>query len=83
MYTYADLVGYWPFDEGSGKVAQNVSGNGNDRRLINTPEWVEGKDRMALRLVLTQALQEAMLRTHKGTIENFGATDFLPWHGSK
>jgi hypothetical protein len=24
------LVGYWPFDEGSGNVAKDYSGNGND-----------------------------------------------------
>ena len=26
----ADLVGYWPLDEGTGTIAHDVSGNGSD-----------------------------------------------------
>ena len=33
------LVGYWPFDEGSGTTAYDVSGNGNDGTLMNGPTW--------------------------------------------
>jgi len=42
------LVGYWPFDEGTGKKAKDVSGNGNDGELINGPKWVQGKFGTAL-----------------------------------
>ncbi|MFQ5906160.1 MAG: LamG domain-containing protein, partial [bacterium] len=42
------LVGYWPFDEGSGKEAKDVSGNGNDGELIDGPKWVAGKYEKAL-----------------------------------
>jgi len=45
---YADLVGYWPFDEGSGKVIKDLSGKGNDGQLFNNPKWVDGKDEKAL-----------------------------------
>lgn len=31
------------FDEGSGKVAKDKSGFGNDAKLVNTPKWVDGK----------------------------------------
>ena len=42
------LVGYWPFDEKVGKKAEDVSGNGNDGKLIDGPKWVEGKFGSAL-----------------------------------
>ncbi len=42
------LVGYWPFDEGSGKEAKDASGNGNDGELIDGPKWVQGKFEGAL-----------------------------------
>jgi hypothetical protein len=44
------LVGYWPFDEGSGTIAKDYSGNGNDGTLCNGstcgvqgPTWTTGK----------------------------------------
>jgi hypothetical protein len=37
------LVGWWKFDEGSGTVAHDSSGNENDSHLINGPTWVDGK----------------------------------------
>ena len=42
------MVGYWPFDEKVGKKAEDVSGNGNDGKLIDGPKWVEGKFGSAL-----------------------------------
>jgi Tol biopolymer transport system component len=36
------LVGYWKFDEGSGTMAHDSSGNGNDG-TIHTATWVTGK----------------------------------------
>lgn len=42
------LVGYWPFDEGSGKEVKDASGNGLDGKLVNDPKWVEGKFGKAL-----------------------------------
>jgi hypothetical protein len=44
-----DLVGYWPFDEGSGKETADVSGNGHDGGFVGDPDWVEGKFGKALR----------------------------------
>ena len=45
----SDLVGYWKFDELSGAVAMDSSGNDNDGDLVNDPEWVIGKSRNALK----------------------------------
>jgi hypothetical protein len=34
------LVAHWPFDEGSGPVAGDVSGNGHTGFLTNGPQWL-------------------------------------------
>jgi len=39
----ADLVVHWGFDEGSGSVVHDTSGNGNDGIFIGDPQWVTGK----------------------------------------
>jgi hypothetical protein len=39
----ADLVAHLSFDEGSGNVAHDTSGNGNDGTLNGDPQWVAGK----------------------------------------
>ena len=38
-----DPVGIWLFDENSGTVAADSTGNGNDGEFINGPQWVDGK----------------------------------------
>jgi len=41
--------GYWPFEEGSGNITADASGNGNTGTLVNGPVWVAGKVGNALR----------------------------------
>ncbi|UCF20249.1 MAG: LamG domain-containing protein, partial [Gemmatimonadota bacterium] len=43
-----DIVGHWRFDEGSGTVAADASGNGNLGTLMNGPIWVPGYSGTAL-----------------------------------
>ena len=43
-------VGYWAFNEGSGTVALDSSGNGNNGTLLNGPAWVAGESGDALQL---------------------------------
>ncbi len=38
-----DLLAWWKFDDGTGTVAVDSSGNGNDGVFIQDPEWVAGK----------------------------------------
>lgn len=50
---YADIdpktcVGMWLFDEGSGNVARDSSGNENDGEFVDNPKWVGGKFGKAL-----------------------------------
>ena len=42
------LVLYLPFDEGNGDVAYDLSGNGNNGKLVKNPKWVDGKIGKAL-----------------------------------
>ena len=47
----AGLVGWWNLDEGSGTVAEDSSGNGNDGVLLpggSEPQWIVGKYGQAL-----------------------------------
>lgn len=39
----AGLVAYWPFDEGSGMVARDASGNGHDATITGGVTWTAGK----------------------------------------
>jgi len=45
-----DLVGWWRLDDGSGMIATDSSGNGNDGDLQGNPRWVTGKIGGALQL---------------------------------
>ncbi len=40
--TLAELIGYWPFDEGQGTSAADMTGNGNDGTFNGSVEWVTG-----------------------------------------
>ena len=42
------VVGSWHFDEGTGTIAHDSSGNENDGTLVNGPTWVDGKFGRAL-----------------------------------
>ncbi|MCD6505613.1 hypothetical protein J7M22_03210 [Candidatus Poribacteria bacterium] len=44
----ATCVGAWLFDEGSGTVAKDSSGNGNDGTIKGGAKWVDGKFGKAL-----------------------------------
>ena len=39
----ADLAAHWRFDDGSGTIAADTSGNGLDGTLVGNPQWVEGR----------------------------------------
>ena len=42
------LVAFFPFDEGTGSKASDVTGNGHDGKFEGAPKWVEGKFNSAL-----------------------------------
>ena len=45
----ADLVAHWRFDETSGSIAHDTSGNGHDGTIDGTPNWVPGQVGGAMR----------------------------------
>ena len=40
----AELVGWWRFNEGSGDVCNDSSGNGHDGTILGTPQWASGPE---------------------------------------
>jgi hypothetical protein len=40
----ADLIGWWRFEEGSGDIANDSSGNDHQGTLLGTPEWGVGAE---------------------------------------
>jgi hypothetical protein len=42
------IIGMWLFDEGKGDLAKDLSGKGNDGKLMNNPQWLKGKFGQAL-----------------------------------
>jgi len=45
----ADLIGWWTLDDGTGAVAKDSSGNGNNGAFSGSPVWVAGQLGGALR----------------------------------
>ncbi len=48
--TSADLVAHWQFDESSGSIAYDTSGNSNNGTLKGDPQWVPGRIGGAIQL---------------------------------
>jgi hypothetical protein len=42
------VLGAWLLDEGTGNIAEDASGNGNDGTLMGAPNWVAGQSGSAL-----------------------------------
>lgn len=47
-HAWADLILHWRFDEGSGTIVHDSSGNGRDGVFEGNPTWVAGKIGSAL-----------------------------------
>ena len=45
------LVGWWTFDEDTGDVAVDKSGNGNDAVLLNGPTWGTDPDHRGIMIL--------------------------------
>lgn len=44
----AKQIGIWLFDEGSGEIVKDSSGNGLDGQIVGAPQWVDGRFGSAL-----------------------------------
>ncbi|MBI5133950.1 MAG: LamG domain-containing protein [Candidatus Taylorbacteria bacterium] len=58
------LVGWWKFDEASGTVAHDFSGNGRNGTLSGSPAWIDGKRGEAILL--------------DGTDDTFAVSNYAP-----
>jgi hypothetical protein len=56
----SSLAALWHFDEGSGSLIYDSSGNGNTGTLDNSPQWVNGRFGNASQLLLT-SVQQAVI----------------------
>ena len=64
---WAELIAYYPFDEGSGTTSADVTGNGNNGTFDGDVEWVPGYKGTAVRF------DTAGERVVIGPIDPFGA----------
>jgi len=56
--TKAELVGWWRFDEGSGTIANDSSGNGNDATAIQHAPCALAEERLDGSLLTLQPSKE-------------------------
>ena len=72
------LVAYWSFDRNSvtGMRVNDMSGNGNDGTLTNSPNLVKGKIGQALQLDEANSFMDAGL---KSSLSNLHALTFSAW----
>ncbi|MFB0554042.1 MAG: PA14 domain-containing protein [Phycisphaerae bacterium] len=77
----AELIGYWPFDEGQGTEAADITGNGNDGMLSGGVEWVPGYKDSAVRL--DTAGDRVVINALDPTAENNAMTlaIWINWEG--
>jgi len=68
-----DFIAYWKFDEGSGTIAGDSSGNSHNGDLINGPAWVEGRFGTAL---LFDELMEQRILIGNSPDLNLGDSSF-------
>jgi hypothetical protein len=67
----AGLVGWWRFEEGSGDIANDSSGNGHHGTLLGTPEWVDGPEGFGGALAFSQT---GLSRMECGTFDPTNGT---------
>lgn len=75
------LIAHWSFDEGSGTVAGDVSGNGNSGALENGAAWGEGKLGTAIAF---DGVDDQIVRTDGGAedplrLNGLSAVTFVAW----
>ena len=70
------LVLYLPFDEGSGTIAKDFSGNNNHGTLVNNPQWVDGKVGKALSF---DGIDDNVIVPHSTTLNVTSTITIIVW----
>lgn len=68
------LVGYWPMDEGSGTIANDASGSGNNATLYGSSTWAAGRSGSALSLTTGASPNNALTATARNINNPTGLT---------
>ena len=66
-------IGHWAFDEGSGEIAEDLSGNNHTGYLVNGPTWVDG--RLGKALFFEESLEQRVFVRDSPDL-NLGGTSF-------
>ena len=70
------LMGFWPFENGSGTTADDLSGNGNAGTLANGPTWTTGQVGGALTL---DGIDDAVTYTAAPELDDFSEITLSAW----
>jgi len=75
-------VGWWTFDDGTGTVARDASGNGNHGTLYGDPQWGEGQLDGALQFDGAGDYVELPIGSVIDTLEEATLTLWVNWSGA-
>jgi hypothetical protein len=70
------MAAWWKFDEGSGTITADSSGNGNDGTLVNNPTWVTGVFSNALQFN-PASIQEVRVQPSRAVTGTFTVTAWV------
>jgi hypothetical protein len=76
----AGLVGYWSFDEGSGTIAHDTSGFGNDGTIVGA-SWVPGKIGTGLEIKNTNYVGSIPSSYDDSITTAFTVAAWVKWYG--
>ncbi|HWR63725.1 MAG TPA: LamG domain-containing protein [Candidatus Thermoplasmatota archaeon] len=75
------LIGYWSFNEGSGSIAHDSSGYGNDGALIGAATWMTGVNGSALEITDTEYVGGIPSSCDDSITTEFTVTAWVKWYG--
>jgi len=73
------LIGYWKFDEGSGVIANDSSGNNNLGTLAGSPTWVSPGKMGAAALLFNSANLQSVSVSDSPSLDPVGGLSITAW----
>jgi PKD repeat protein len=78
--SHLDLIAYWHFDEGSGTVAYDSSGN-NNHGTVYGASWVTGKNHTGLEFIDTDIVRHIPASFDNTITDSFTIECWIYWYG--
>lgn len=75
------LIAYWSFNEGTGSVAHDGSGYGNDGTLIDAATWMTGVNGTALEITDTEYVGGIPASCDDSITTEFTVAAWVKWYG--